>query len=116
MATEGSSGPFATLTHAKLRAAQGDVGGAARILRVILEVQPEHREARGLLGEIEGRAAVVHKEPAEDPAEAVLPATTEGLSRRFRDALEGPGASAPVVRLRLWLERIRRNRGARHVQ
>ena len=36
---------FATLTHARLRAAQGDVRGAARILRVILEVQPAHREA-----------------------------------------------------------------------
>jgi hypothetical protein len=45
-----------------------------------------------------------------------MPATTDGLARRFRDALEGPGASAPVVRLRLWLERMRRIRGARHVQ
>ena len=107
---------FATLTHARLRAAQGDVGGAVRILRVILEVQPEHHEARRLLGEIEGRVAVVHKEPAEDSAAAVMPATAGGLARRFRDALGGRGSSARVERLSLWLEGMRRNRGARRVR
>ena len=107
---------FATLTHARLRAAQGDVGGAVRILRVILEVQPGHHEARRLLGELEGRVAVVHKEPAEESAAAVIPATAGDLTRRFRDALGGRGPSTRVERLFLWLERTQRNRGARHVR
>ena len=87
-----------------------------RILRVILEVQPEHHEARRLLGEIEGRVAVVHKEPAEDSAAAVMPATAGDLTRRFRESLGGRRPSTRVERLFLWLERTQRNRGARHVR
>ena len=116
MVSANSGGSFATLTHARLRAAQGDVDGAVRILRVILDVQPGHDEARALLAEIEDRVGVVHKEPTEDLAEAVMPATAQGLTRRFRDALGGSGRSARIERLFLWLERTQRNRGARHVR
>jgi hypothetical protein len=105
---------FATLTHARLRAAQGDVGGAARILRVILEVQPAHREARELLDEITGRTAVPHAEPAERPPTEVVPAAAGDLAGQFRKAL---GASrrprARVERLSLWLQKLQRNRGGR---
>jgi len=111
-----SGGSFATLTHARLRAAQGDVGGAARILRVILEVQPEHREARELLDEITGRVPVVHTEPAEERASAVVPANAGELAQRFREALGDDGRSARLERLSLWLARTQRNRGARHVR
>ena len=107
---------FATLTHARLRVAQGDVGGAARILRVILEVQPGHHEALKLLDELEGRVTVVHTEPEEVAAAAVVPATADDLTRRFRDALGDRLRSVPVERLVLWLGRIQRNRGARHVR
>ena len=113
---EDSGASFATLTHAKLRAAQGDVRGAVRILRVILDVQPEHHEARGFLEEIENRLAVAHTEPLEDAADAATPATAGDLTRRFRDALDARGSSAQVQRLSLWLERTRRNRGARYVR
>jgi len=113
---EDSGASFATLTHAKLRAAQGDVRGAVRILRVILDVQPEHHEARGFLEEIENRLAVAHTEPLEDAADAATPATAGDLTRRFRDALDSRGSSAQVQRLSLWLERTRRNRGARYVR
>lgn len=106
---------FATLTHARLRAAQGDVRGAARILCVILEVQPGHEEARRLLAEIEDRVAVVHKEPAEDQAEAVMAATASGLTKRFRDTLGARRRSARVERLLVWLERTHRNREKRDV-
>jgi len=105
---------FATLTHARLRATQGDVKGAARILRVILEVQPGHDQARALLAEIEGRAAIAHHEATEGAAEAVTPATTGDLTRRFRDALGGRAPSARVRRLTSWLTRTQQNRGARH--
>ena len=111
-----SGASFATLTHAKLRAAQGDVRGAVRILHVILEVQPGHHEARAFLAEIENRLAVTHTEPPEVAAEAVMPATVGDLTRRFRNALDARGPSDRVRRLSLWLERTQRNRGARHVR
>jgi len=108
-------GPFATLTHARLRVGQGDVAGAARILRVILEVQPSHDEARRLLAEIENRATALHKEPRAEPPEAVTPATAHDLSHRFRAALDVKERGVPVDRLHSWLERMRRNRGERRV-
>jgi hypothetical protein len=109
-------GSFATLTHARLRIAQGDVEGAVRILRVILAVQPGHTDARRLLAELEGRVAAVHDEPADVAAEAVMPATAHGLTSRFRDALDVRGRSARVGRLTLWLERTQRNRSTRRVR
>lgn len=109
-------GSFATLTHARLRAAQGDVGGATRILRVILAVQPGHREARELLAEIEDRVADPHKESWDDPAEDVMPATAQGLTGRFRDAIDARGRGARIQRLSVWLLRMQRNRGVRHVR
>ena len=111
-----SGASFATLTHAKLRAAQGDVRGAVRILHVILDVQPGHHEARAFLVEIENRLAVAHTEPAEVVAEAVTPATVGDLTRRFRNALDARRPNARVRRLSLWLEWTQRNRGARHVR
>ena len=107
---------FATLTHARLRAAQGDVSGAVRILRVILEVQPGHDEARGFLAEIENRLAVAHVEPLEVAAEAVTSATAGDLARRFREALEARRPSPKIPQLASWLERIQRNRGGRYVR
>ena len=104
---------FATLTHARLRAAQGDVGGAVRILRVILEVQPSHREARELLDEITGRPAVPHAEPVERPAAEIVPAAAGDLAGQFRKALGANRRRVRVERLSLWLQKLQRNRGAR---
>ena len=109
-------GSFATLTHARLRVSQGDVGGAMRILRVILEVQPEHSEAHTLLDQLEGRVAVAHTEPAEESTPAAEPAMADDLKRRFRDALGERRRSARGERLFVWLARVQRNRGARHVR
>jgi len=111
-----SGGSFATLTHARLRAAQGDVGGAVRILRVILTVQPEHDEARAMLAKIEGRVNVSHREPEGLKAGPVEGATAHDLKRRFRDALESNEPSGPAGRLARWLERTKRNRGTRHAE
>ena len=107
---------FATLTHARLRVAQGDFGGASRILRVILEVQPSHHEARELLEELTGRLAVAHTEAAEEPAAATVPATAGDLAQRFRDTLADPRRSVLVERLSQWNDRAHRNRGTRHVR
>jgi hypothetical protein len=111
-----SGGSFATLTHARLRAAQGDVTGAVRILRVILEVQPGHDEARGFLAEIEHRVAIVHAEPLEIAEEAVMPAAAGALSLLFREALDAHRPAPRIPRLLSWLERIQRQRGEHHVR
>ena len=111
-----SGASFATLTHARLRAAQGDVPGAVRILRVILEVQPGHHAARGFLAEIGNQCAVAHTEPSEVAADAVTPAKAGDLALRFRDALDLRRQTPRVRRLSLWLERTQRNRGARYVR
>ena len=87
-----------------------------RILRVILEVQPGHDEARALLDELAGRVAVVHAEPAEESTPAVEPAMAGDLTRRFRDALGERRRSARGERLFVWLARVQRNRGTRHVR
>jgi hypothetical protein len=79
---------FATLTHARLRASQGDVEGALRILRVILAVQPGHREAQAL---VDGLAAQASDRQRKLPA-------------------------AAVAQLTAWLARVERNRGPRHVR
>ena len=50
------SEPLATLTHARLRAVQGDRRAARRILASILERDPERQDARKLLHQVAGRA------------------------------------------------------------
>jgi len=116
MVSADSHGSFATLTHARLRAAQGDVPGAVRILHVILEVQPGHHEARAFLAEIEDKRAVAHTEPQEAAADAVTPASAGDLALRFRTALEAHRPSPGFLRLTSWLERVQRNRGRHHVR
>jgi len=111
-----SGGSFATLTHARLRAAQGDVAGAVRILRVILTVQPDHDEARELLTSLENRVGVAHREPQGTGDAPARPATSEDLADRFRNALGAGPAHPRVERLSRWLERADRNRGPRHVR
>jgi hypothetical protein len=116
MVTEGSGGAFATLTHARLRAEQGDVAGAVRILRVILEAQPDHGEAREFLAALEHRVAVTYREPDEISAEDVQPSSSGELKQRFREALAGTPVEARTARLTHWIERVRRNRGDRRVR
>ena len=96
MPTGGSGGAFATLTHARLRAGQGDVAGAVRILRVILAAQPNHTEARAFLGELDGRVAITYRNPV-------------GMDGKARHR-------ARAAHLSQWLDQIRRNRGERRVR
>ena len=113
---EDSGGSFATLTHARLRAAQGDVAGAKRILRVILDVQPGHDEARALLARIEHRSVAVLPESEEAALEPARAATAGDLAVAFRGALSSPKRGPGVLRLSRWLQRIERNRVVRHVR
>ena len=114
--TMGSTEPdagFATLTHAKLRASQGDFAGAARIVRVILQAQPGHEEARAFLASIDGRVPVTYRERREPEPAPTSPAEAAELSPAFRRALDGGKVSA---RLEAWVDRIRRNRGMRRAR
>lgn len=92
MGTDEPQRAFATLIHARLRADQGDVAGAARILRVILQAQPEHGEARAFLESLEDRVTVTYRDPRPSSAR-----------RRA------------ILRVRAYLDAIRRGRGERRV-
>jgi hypothetical protein len=116
MTTHGAGGPFATLTHARLRAAQGDVDGAVRILRVILEAQPDHGEARDALDALLHRVPVAYHEPAPPAPDEARPSSAADLKDRFRAALSGGRSEGRIRRLNRWIERIRRNRGKRRVR
>ena len=116
---EDSGGSFATLTHARLRAAQGDVAGAKRILHVILDVQPGHDEARALLARIENRVVVARTESLDAALEPVRAATAGDLALAFRGALaatRAPRRGPWVLRLSRWLQRVERNRTVRDVR
>ena len=65
MTSRTSQGSFETLTHARLRAGQGDVSGAVRILRVVLKAEPGNGEAALLMAELQGRRG-----PAPPPPDA----------------------------------------------
>jgi len=113
MGSSGPDGGFATLTHAKLRASQGDFAGAARIVRVILQAQPGHEEARAFLASLDGRVPVTYRERREPEAGAAFAAQAAELAPAFRRVLDEGEAAA---RLEAWIERIRRNRGERRAR
>lgn len=109
---------LATVTHARIRARQGDVDGARRVLEAILTERPDHPGALDLLGELDRlvhRAAVPAAEPELAPRAR---ATASDLAPAFREALGAGVSEAPdprAIRLRRWLGRIedRRDRDAR---
>ena len=75
--------PLLTLTHARVRAGQGDLRGARRVLRGMLATSPEHAQARRLLAELSPQA----------------PGAPDGV----RDP-----RAARIRRLRAWLGRLSR--------
>jgi hypothetical protein len=103
-----------TLTHARLRAGQGDPRGARRILRGILRREPEHAEARRLLAELDGLPQGKRRKHGPRSLPPPTPAGAESLSVKFRQALgpaEQPDRLARIERLRRWLARLERGRG-----
>ena len=93
------AGPLFTLTHARLRVAQGDLEGAREVLRALLRAHPRLAEARRLLNEIDGRA--------ERPL--VLRAAD---SRRALSRQGSATAQHRIERLEAWMRRISRGFGA----
>jgi hypothetical protein len=96
-----------TLTHARLRAAQGDVQGARRIVDRVLLDDPSDAEARQLLEDLRGRSDA----PAAPAREPAAPAAPVGFdprleAPRFRRALGFPRDKETIARLERWLARI----------
>jgi hypothetical protein len=98
-----------TLTHARIRAAQGDVRGARSILERLLREQPAHAEARALLRSLASLAERDHHEEAGLEPAAPVAADPRRLAAPFRRALgrerDAAGASR-IRRLERWLERV----------
>jgi len=103
-------GPLLTTTHAKLRAAQGDVATARRILQAILAERPGDEEAAALLATLAPAADAGYSEPKDEPLAPPEPARGDELSARFREALAaGPPIEATGglrTRLEDFLRRI----------
>ena len=98
-----------TLSHARLRAAQGDASGARAILERLLAREPGNRSARRLLDELAGRGDRRSGEPPPAPVARPRPAGAEELAARFRQALgrkRPEKGRARIRRLEAWLVRI----------
>jgi len=110
---------FATLTHARLRAQQGDVAGARRLLSAILTVEPDHLEARSLLLRLERLEGTGHAEPEAPAAAEPVGAPAAEHAPRLRASL-GPrtprDSARSALRLRAWLDGVTQRRGARGVR
>jgi transcriptional regulator GlxA family with amidase domain len=100
-----------TLTHARIRAAQGDIAGARRVLTAILERSPEDAEALAMLAALRGRTGRPAPPDRDETLAQPQRAEARSLARRFRESLgAGPaplGVSDRIRRLESWLERIR---------
>lgn len=108
-----SGDPTATLTHARLRIAQGDLRSARRVLRSIPEHSPHHREAQDLLRSIAGRADRAERPPADEAPEPRRAAGAAELAGRFKAALGRrpvSDAERKIERLRAWLARVQAGR------
>ncbi|MCP3980419.1 MAG: hypothetical protein GY716_14040 [bacterium] len=106
-----------TVTHARLRARQGDVRGARAILHEILRRSPAHEEACRLFDELAHRVSTAHREREEAAPAPRQKADASGLATTFRAAL-GPRdraarrrAERKIARLRGWLDRVERSAG-----
>jgi hypothetical protein len=112
-----------TVTHARLRLAQGDVEGARRIASVLLAADPAHEGARALLAEAQDREGSAWSDLADELLDPPQAARASDLAASFRRALAGGEGTARrgeaalrSERLRTWAETVRRNRGNARVR
>jgi len=99
---------LATVTHARLRIAQGDLRGAREILYELLASEPHHAEARQLLLTLPGRRETAPAVEADESLPPRRPAAPAELSRTFRSlrAADSGTVERKVRRLRAWASRI----------
>jgi len=94
-----------TLTHARLRAAQGDRSRARQILDEILRRSPDDAEAAALLHSLSGRSDRPRQAERAEAVPERRAAACDGLAPDFRRAL------APAARRSGRLRRIERLAG-----
>jgi predicted RecB family endonuclease len=95
---------LATLTHVRLRVAQGDLRTARRMLTEILDREPGRPEALRLLESISEAASTAARDPTPEAGAAEPTFVAE-------DDVPRPGGGPPRerrARLEAWLRRIRR--------
>ena len=99
-----------TLTHARLRRAQGDTRGAIAILEALIDAGDEGEELVQLYLALGGDEHRTHLEPELLAEQAPLPAGLDTLRQEFRREL-GTGTRAESIRrLERWLLRVRREK------
>lgn len=102
-------GPLlATLTHARLRVAQGDLSAAREILLALLASEPDNGEAQRLLDGLAGRYERPYDSPAEDPPLPPQAGNPRELARTFQALRRDPASTRArkIRRLRDWASRI----------
>jgi thioredoxin-like negative regulator of GroEL len=100
---------LASVTLARLRAAQGDAAGARAVIAELMRRDPSDARARALLDALATVLESEHAEPDDEAPQPPRAADAASLRGAFRTALAGGRAA----RLRRWLEAIGRNRGER---
>ncbi len=98
-----------TLTHARLRRAQGDARGAIAILEALIDAGREDPELVELYLALGGDEQRPHSEPQPEPLASPSPAAIDALRDRFRRGLSRPDNTASIRRLEGWLARVRRD-------
>jgi predicted regulator of Ras-like GTPase activity (Roadblock/LC7/MglB family) len=86
-------GPLATVTHARLRAGQGDFAGARRILEEVLAGRPDDAEALRLLESLAPPASGAHAAAAAPRRPAAPDPSPAAVLRRWLECL-APAAGA----------------------
>ena len=97
-----------TLTHARLRRAQGDARGAIAIVEAMIDAGGQDDELVELYIALGGDKHRAHQEPELPCEEAPLPTAVETLRRDFRRELGRETGAARVRRLERWLARVQR--------
>ena len=96
-----------TVTHARLRALQGDAAGAVRILKALLARRPGDPEAQALLANLPGGPSA-EPEAAEPMAPPPTPARARELADAFRRTLAPPPPPVQKGRLLRFLAAVTR--------
>ena len=99
-----------TLTHARLRRAQGDTRGAIAILEALIDAGAEDDELVQLYLALGGDSQRSHREPELASEEAAVPADLDTIAGRFRRELGRETGGQRVRRLQRWLSRVQRER------
>jgi len=104
-----ATGEWSTLTHARIRAAQGDLAGAREILESVLARTPDDERARRMMRDLESGAARPVSGERDELVPPRLPANPRALAGQFRRSLgrrATGSARRRIARLERWLRAV----------